>query len=72
MAERPEFAFVGAAACRDKKVGNCPQVAVNVPGVVALRDSERPETIVTMTADAWATLTDAVKAGEFDLSAPEE
>ncbi len=40
-----------------------------VPGVVALRDSERPDTIVTMAADQWATLTDAVKAGEFDLSA---
>ncbi len=49
-------------------VGNCPQVAVNVPGVVALRDSERPETIVAMTADQWTTLADAVKAGEFDLS----
>ncbi|MBL1098125.1 DUF397 domain-containing protein [Streptomyces coffeae] len=69
VAERPEFEFVSAAACRDKRVGNCPQAAVNVPGVVALRDSERPEAVVTMTVDAWATLTDAVKAGEFDLSA---
>ncbi|RLV10277.1 DUF397 domain-containing protein [Streptomyces griseocarneus] len=50
-------------------MNNCPQVAVNVPGVVALRDTERPETIVTMTADAWTMLADAVKAGEFDLSA---
>ncbi|WP_241745885.1 DUF397 domain-containing protein [Streptomyces lydicus] len=41
---------------------------MNVPGVVALRDSERPETIVAMTADQWTTLADAVKAGEFDLS----
>ena len=69
MSALPEFEFVSAAACRDKKVGNCPQVAVNVAGVVALRDSERPETIVTMTSAQWATLTDAVKAGEFDLSA---
>jgi hypothetical protein len=69
MAERPEFEFVSAAACRDKKVGNCPQVAMNVPCVVALRDSERPDTILTMTAGQWATLTDTVKAGEFDLSA---
>ena len=68
MTDRPEFEFAAAAACRDKRVGNCPQVAVNVPGVVALRDSERPETIVTMTADQWTTLADAVKAGEFDLS----
>lgn len=69
MSSVSEYEFVSAAACRDKKVGNCPQVAVNVPGVVALRDSERPDTIVTMTADQWATLTDAVKAGEFGLSA---
>ncbi|MGA5560739.1 DUF397 domain-containing protein [Streptomyces decoyicus] len=69
MSTIPEFDFVSAAACRDKKVGNCPQVAVNVPGMVALRDSERPETIVTMTPDQWTTLADAVKAGEFDLSA---
>jgi hypothetical protein len=38
-------------------------------GVVAFRDSERPETVVTMTAESWAMFTDAVKAGEFDLSA---
>ncbi|MFI0905324.1 DUF397 domain-containing protein [Streptomyces sioyaensis] len=69
MSAIPEYEFISAAACRDKKVGNCPQVAVNVPGVVALRDSERPETIVTMTPDQWRTLADAVKAGEFDLSA---
>ncbi|QDY79313.1 DUF397 domain-containing protein [Streptomyces qinzhouensis] len=69
MHTAPGFKFVSAAACRDPKVGNCPQVATNIPGVVALRDSERPDTIVTMTPDQWVTLTDAVKAGEFDLSA---
>ncbi|MFF3910129.1 DUF397 domain-containing protein [Streptomyces sp. NPDC001848] len=69
MTAVPEFDFVSAAVCRDPKVDNCPQVALNVPGVVALRDSERPDTIVTMTAEQWVTLTDAVKAGEFDLSA---
>ncbi|MER5970048.1 DUF397 domain-containing protein [Streptomyces sp. NPDC002055] len=69
MTERPEFEFVTAAACRDARVDNCPEVATNVPGIVALRDSKRPDSIVTMTAADWATLTDAVKAGEFDLSA---
>ncbi|MFB7461730.1 DUF397 domain-containing protein [Streptomyces sp. NPDC056188] len=69
MTAVPEFAFVRAAACRDKKVGNCPEVALNIPGVVALRDSERPDTIVTMTTDQWTTLAGAIKAGEFDLSA---
>lgn len=69
MSSVPEFEFAAAAACRDARVDNCPQVAVNVPGIVALRDSERPDTIVTMTADQWTTLTDAVKAGEFDVIA---
>ncbi|GAA1283741.1 MULTISPECIES: DUF397 domain-containing protein [Streptomyces violaceusniger group] len=63
------FEFVSTAACRDKKVNNCPQVALNVPGVVAVRDSERPDAIVTMTPAAWRQLTDAVKAGEYDLTA---
>ncbi|MDQ0942567.1 DUF397 domain-containing protein [Streptomyces sp. V1I1] len=65
--DAPDFEFIGTQACRDAKVNNCPQVALNVPGVVALRDSERPDTIVTMTTDGWATLAAAVKAGEFDL-----
>ncbi|MEV8311256.1 DUF397 domain-containing protein [Streptomyces flavidovirens] len=68
MSTIPEFEFASAAACRDAKVNNCPEVALNVPGVVALRDSERPDTIVTMTVGQWATLTDAVKAGEFDVT----
>lgn len=67
-AHLPEFQFVRTAACRDARVNNCPEVAMNVPGVVALRDSERPDTIVTMTAADWVTLTDAVKAGQYDLS----
>ncbi|MFI2212068.1 DUF397 domain-containing protein [Streptomyces sp. NPDC020141] len=64
-----DFRFVSAAACRDARVNNCPQVAVNVAGAVAFRDSEHPGIVVTMTADQWTTLTDAIKAGEFDLTA---
>ncbi|WP_432086752.1 DUF397 domain-containing protein [Streptomyces sp. bgisy095] len=69
MSKLPEFEFVRTAACRDKRVGNCPEVAVNVPGVVALRDSNRPDMVVTYTAAEWADLTAAIKGGEFDLSA---
>jgi hypothetical protein len=65
-----DFEFTSAALCRDKRhVQNCPEIALNVPGVVAIRDSERPSTVVTMTPDQWVTLADAIKAGEFDLSA---
>ncbi|HEX5596345.1 MAG TPA: DUF397 domain-containing protein [Micromonosporaceae bacterium] len=65
MSAVPEYAFV--SACRDPKVGNCPEVATNIPGVVALRDSERPKEIVTMSPGGWADLVAAVKAGEYDL-----
>ncbi|MFE7131219.1 DUF397 domain-containing protein [Streptomyces sp. NPDC057638] len=69
MTHEREFAFVKTAACRDARVDNCPEVAINIPGVVALRDSDQPDTIVTMTAAQWTDLTAAVKAGEYDLSA---
>lgn len=63
-----EFEFVKTQACRDPRVNNCPEVAMNRPGVVAFRDSERPGTIVTMTPEAWAGFVSAVKAGEYDLT----
>ncbi|GAA2238335.1 MULTISPECIES: DUF397 domain-containing protein [Kitasatospora] len=64
MTARPEFEFV-TVACRDPKVNNCPQVARNVPGVIALRDSERPGEIVTVSAEAWADViaAEAVRLG---------
>ncbi|UGY95222.1 DUF397 domain-containing protein [Streptomyces gobiensis] len=70
MTERPAFEFVGVSACRPRSgVNNCPEVATNVPGVVALRDTSAPETVVTMTAESWALFADAVKAGEYDITA---
>ncbi|NEA74784.1 DUF397 domain-containing protein [Streptomyces sp. SID13588] len=72
MTQLPEYAFefTGTARCRPRSgVKNCPEVATNVPGVVAFRDSNDPTTVVTMTAESWATFTAAVKDGEFDLSA---
>ncbi|MER6100050.1 DUF397 domain-containing protein [Streptomyces sp. NPDC001728] len=69
MTRQPEFSFVKTAVCRDARVNNCPEVATNVPGIVTLRDSDRPDTVVTMTAAQWADLTAAVKAGEYDVNA---
>ncbi|MEV6594627.1 DUF397 domain-containing protein [Streptomyces acidicola] len=70
MSERREFEFVGMSACRPRSgVQNCPEVATNIPGVVAFRDSSAPETVVTMTAESWALFTNAVKAGEYDITA---
>lgn len=70
MAERSAFEFVGMSACRPRSgVENCPEVATNIPGVVAFRDSRDPETVVTMTAESWSLFTEAVKAGEYDITA---
>ncbi|MFI6444662.1 DUF397 domain-containing protein [Kitasatospora sp. NPDC050543] len=55
MTARPEFEFV-TLACRDKRIGNCPQVADNIPGVVALRDSARPDEVVTFASADWVAL----------------
>ena len=65
-----EYQFRGVAACRPrpKQFPNCPEVAVNVPGVVAFRDSREPDIVVTMTKESWVLFTEAVKAGEFDLA----
>lgn len=47
----------------------CVQVACNLPGVVAVRDSKDPDgPALVLTPAAWRGLTARVKAGEFDLS----
>ena len=49
--------------------GACVEVARNLPGVVAVRDSKDPEGPVLAFARAdWDTFTAAVRAGEFDLA----
>jgi Domain of unknown function (DUF397) len=47
---------------------NCVEIASNLPGVVAVRDSKDREdaTLVTST-HAWAAFVQAIKRGEFDL-----
>ncbi|HUY46402.1 MAG TPA: DUF397 domain-containing protein [Streptosporangiaceae bacterium] len=47
---------------------NCVEVADNVPGVVAVRDSKNPDgpKLVFMPED-WDVFTRRVKAGEVDL-----
>ncbi|MGE5288349.1 MAG: DUF397 domain-containing protein [Micromonosporaceae bacterium] len=55
-------------ARRSQANGGCVEVAVNLPGVIAVRDSKRPEGgahVVSRAAFA-AFLTD-VKAGHYDL-----
>ncbi len=49
--------------------GNCVEVARNVPGVVALRDSKDPGgPALLVTPAGWRAFTAGVKSGEFTLS----
>jgi hypothetical protein len=47
--------------------GNCVEVARNLPGVVAVRDSKDPAgPALTVTPDAWRSFVGGVNAGVFD------
>ncbi len=43
--------------------GNCVEVADNLPGVIAVRDSkDQPGPVLTFSPDAWAAFVDSVKS----------
>jgi Domain of unknown function (DUF397) len=49
--------------------GGCVEVADNLPGVVAVRDSKDPAgPVLAFTPDDWRAFTAAIKAGEFALA----
>jgi hypothetical protein len=49
--------------------GNCVEVARNLPGAVAVRDSKDPAgPRLAFTPDDWRAFTAGVKAGQFDLA----
>jgi hypothetical protein len=48
--------------------GNCVEVAGNLAGIVAVRDSKDPDgPALIFTPDEWRTFAAGVKAGEFNL-----
>jgi Domain of unknown function (DUF397) len=51
-----------ASKCQD---GECVEVLA-LDEVVMLRDSARPEAVLSVAAASWSSFTDAVRAGEFD------
>jgi hypothetical protein len=54
---------------RSGSQGNCVEVAANLPGVVAVRDSKAPDgPLLTFTTAQWAAFAAAVRSGEFDPS----
>jgi Domain of unknown function (DUF397) len=49
--------------------GNCVEVAGNLPGITAVRDSQDPDgPALILTPAAWRTLTRKVRNGELDLA----
>ncbi|MDX6396178.1 MAG: hypothetical protein QOJ73_7241 [Streptosporangiaceae bacterium] len=49
--------------------GTCVEVARNLPGAVAVRDSKDPEgPKLTFTPDEWVAFTAGIRAGQFDLA----
>lgn len=48
--------------------GNCVEVADNLPGIVAVRDSKDPGgPSVAFARDTWSEFVEGIKHGEFDL-----
>lgn len=55
-------------ATRSGAEGNCVEVAENLPGIVAVRDTKARDAATLVFTDAeWADFVHGVKAGEFDL-----
>ena len=53
---------------RQTVLGDCVEVARNLPGAVAVRDSKDPGgPKLVFTPDEWRAFTAGVTAGEFDL-----
>jgi Domain of unknown function (DUF397) len=49
--------------------GNCVEVATNVPGVVAVRDSKDPDGPgLALSRESWDMLTSVIKSGALDRS----
>jgi hypothetical protein len=49
--------------------GNCVEVAGNLPGIVAVRDSKNPDgPKLIFTPDEWRAFAAGIRNGEFDLS----
>lgn len=56
-------------ASRSGNAGNCVEVARNLPGIIAVRDSkDRDGPKLIFTLDEWREFRASVRAGDFDLS----
>jgi Domain of unknown function (DUF397) len=58
-------------ASRSSTNGGCVEIAANLPGVVAVRDSKRPEGGAhVVSRAAFAAFLADVQAGRYDIGAP--
>jgi Domain of unknown function (DUF397) len=49
--------------------GNCVEVALNLPGIVAVRDSKNPDgPALTFGPADWHAFTAGIKTGDFNLA----
>ena len=49
--------------------GNCVEVATNLPGLIAVRDSKDPDgPALTLTPAQWRSFAAGVQRGDFDLA----
>jgi hypothetical protein len=62
-----QYEFRVAAACGGPCTEGCVEVATNVPGVVAIRDT-KTRAVMQFTAREWEDFLTGAKAGEFDLT----
>jgi hypothetical protein len=52
---------------RSGSTGNCVEVADNLPGLVAVRDSKDPAgAALTFTPDGWSAFVSGIKDSQFD------
>lgn len=68
----PDAGLTGAVWRKSKRSnngGNCVEVATNLPGMVAVRDSkDRSGPVLTFTPDEWTCFVAGTRNGEFDLT----
>jgi Domain of unknown function (DUF397) len=67
MTDLSQAAWFKATASQNN--GGCVEVAINLPGVVAIRDSKNPAGGAhVISTDAFAAFVGAARAGRFDLA----
>lgn len=62
-----QYEFRTAAACGGPCTEGCVEVATNVSGIVALRDT-KTEVVMQFTPQEWSDFLSGAKRGEFDVA----